>query len=244
MGKLAITQEGMLQRFSDSHGVRYDYTKSQIGFNSKVKIVITCREHGDFDQSPVKHWSGQGCRECRYAELSKTKTSNTEDFSEKSKAINGSDYSYHLVNYVNSTDDVEIYCNKHLGSFWQTPSQHLAGSGCSQCAGYGYKEGIRGFVYILQCEDMIKVGITNRESNAREKKISQSAGKEFVSVWKMMCSDGKYPRIIERNALKILRREYSQPKEVFDGSTECFIGATVVDVIDIVMAEIRAAYKQ
>lgn len=244
MGKLAITQETMLYRFISFHGLKYDYTKSKIGKNSKEKVIITCKVHGDFEQSPVKHWSGQGCIECKYAALSESMQSSTEDFTTKSVARHGQSYGYHLVDYVRSDEDVEIFCNRHNGSFWQTPSQHLAGSGCSQCADYGYKEGHPGFVYILKCGEILKVGITNRDSDAREKKISSSYGEKFIAVWKMKFSEGKYPRIIERSVLKMLKKTYGQPKEIFDGSTECFTGVSVEDVIDVITQETRLAFEQ
>lgn len=45
-----------------------------------------------------------------------------------------SQYDYSLADYKNNKTDVEIVCKDH-GSFWQPPTDHLRGSGCSKCAG-------------------------------------------------------------------------------------------------------------
>jgi hypothetical protein len=45
------------------HGNLYNYDKTII-VNNNVKIIITCRVHGDFLQTPDKHKQGQGCPCC------------------------------------------------------------------------------------------------------------------------------------------------------------------------------------
>ena len=61
-------------------------------------------------------------------------------FIEKAKKVHGDKYDYSKVEYVDSKTKVCIICNefdknnrKH-GEFWQTPNEHLKGSGCSKCA--------------------------------------------------------------------------------------------------------------
>ena len=57
------SQEYFLLRNLEVHGRRYDYAKSV--YTGKDKLVtITCPEHGDFQQTPNKHHSGQGCPTC------------------------------------------------------------------------------------------------------------------------------------------------------------------------------------
>lgn len=47
------------------HGAdRYDYSKVEY-VRSNVKVTITCVLHGDFQQRPASHLSGQGCPRCR-----------------------------------------------------------------------------------------------------------------------------------------------------------------------------------
>lgn len=57
----------------------------------------------------------------------------TETFIEKANIIHNNLYDYSLVDYVHSKAKVKIICPIH-GSFEQTPSIHLSGSGCSICS--------------------------------------------------------------------------------------------------------------
>ena len=44
---------------------KYDYTKS-IYIDAKTKLIIICKEHGEFEQTPNGHLNGKnGCRKCR-----------------------------------------------------------------------------------------------------------------------------------------------------------------------------------
>lgn len=52
-----------IKRANEKHGNRYNYDKV-VYVDSKTKIVITCREHGDFIQIPGNHIHGSGCPSC------------------------------------------------------------------------------------------------------------------------------------------------------------------------------------
>lgn len=45
------------------HDDRYDYTKTMY-FKADEKVIITCRKHGDFEQTPNCHLGGCGCKKC------------------------------------------------------------------------------------------------------------------------------------------------------------------------------------
>lgn len=57
----------------------------------------------------------------------------TEEFIAKAKAVHGDRYDYSKVKYVNASTKVCIICKIH-GEFWQTPSHHTCGHGCTKCA--------------------------------------------------------------------------------------------------------------
>jgi hypothetical protein len=63
---------------------------------------------------------------------------NKEDFIERSIKKHGIKYDYSLVEYVNCRTKIEIICKIH-GKFYQTPSAHLRGDGCSKCGGNNNK---------------------------------------------------------------------------------------------------------
>ena len=57
----------------------------------------------------------------------------TEEFIVKAKAVHGDRYDYSKVKYVNAATKVCIICKEH-GEFWQKPSHHTNGHGCTKCA--------------------------------------------------------------------------------------------------------------
>ncbi len=57
------TQEGVLKKFFDIHGNRYDYSKVKY-IDSKTPLIIICKIHGKFKQTSVDHMRTQGCKKC------------------------------------------------------------------------------------------------------------------------------------------------------------------------------------
>ena len=57
----------------------------------------------------------------------------TEEFIANAKAVHGDRYDYSKVDYVNAQTKVCIICKEH-GEFWQRPSHHTNGHGCTKCA--------------------------------------------------------------------------------------------------------------
>lgn len=58
-----LDTEDFVKRSITIHGNKYDYSKVNYK-NSKDKIIIVCKSHGDFLQSPSKHLMLQGCPKC------------------------------------------------------------------------------------------------------------------------------------------------------------------------------------
>ncbi len=128
-GKTTQTTESVISKFIKNHGTRYGYSKVNYK-NSGTKVIITCAEHGDFEQTPNSHLSGHNCPKCN----------NHYDIEErggifKNNTINvhGNKYYYGKVDYVNAKTKVTITCPTH-GDFEQTPDDHLRGRGCPKCS--------------------------------------------------------------------------------------------------------------
>jgi len=120
-----ITGEDFISIANIKHNNTYDY--SHINYKNKnVKIHISCKKHGLFEQSPQKHLNGQGCPKC----CGKNKT--TEEFIIDARYIHGDRYDYSKSIYSTAKNKLDIICNKH-GMFSITPTSHLSGSGCSKC---------------------------------------------------------------------------------------------------------------
>lgn len=58
-----LTQDEFLYKAKTVHNERYDYTKLTYK-GCREKVIITCREHGDFVQTPNSHLNGSGCPWC------------------------------------------------------------------------------------------------------------------------------------------------------------------------------------
>lgn len=58
-----ITEEEYILKAKNIHGDKYDYSKTKYK-NSRNKIVITCKIHGDFIQKAESHLRGRGCPNC------------------------------------------------------------------------------------------------------------------------------------------------------------------------------------
>ena len=130
MGKI-ITKEIFIERSKIIHGDRYDYSKV-IYTKAKVKVLIICKIHGEFFQTPDTHVHGKGCRKCANEKLRKERATSNLDFLKRVESIHGI-YKYPNLNILNQYTKIEIECNKH-GIFKQTPDKHLRGKGCPKCS--------------------------------------------------------------------------------------------------------------
>ena len=57
----------------------------------------------------------------------------TEEFIKRSREIHGDDCTYDEVVYFKAHSKVKIFCKKHNGFFFQSPTNHLSGQGCPKC---------------------------------------------------------------------------------------------------------------
>lgn len=122
------TTDEFVKRAKQIHGNTYEYSKSEY-VTTKTPLVIICKTHGEFLQSPQCHINrNQGCPKCK----TKTHTKSTDHFILKSRFIHGNKYDYSKTNYIGVHKPVTIICSKH-GDFQQTPATHYQGCGCPKC---------------------------------------------------------------------------------------------------------------
>jgi hypothetical protein len=129
--KITKSKEQFIMDSINTHGDKYDYSKVEY-INSITKVIIICKEHGEFQQAPNSHLSGHGCKFCSVNTTSEKQRSCKEEFIEKAIKIHGDNYDYSKVDYKTSIIKVIIICKKH-GEYKQTPNAHLAGKSCIKC---------------------------------------------------------------------------------------------------------------
>ena len=57
------TTEQFVVEARQKHGDKYDYSKVDYN-NTHEKVIIVCKSHGEFEQTPSSHLSGRGCPMC------------------------------------------------------------------------------------------------------------------------------------------------------------------------------------
>jgi hypothetical protein len=125
--KLSVrkTTEEFINESIKIHGEKYLYDKVEYISNQK-KVIIGCREHGYFEQTPLSHLNSKfGCKKCsdQYREMNHKPKYTTEEFIYESKLKWGDKYDYSLVDYINSRTKVKIIYDDIV--YEQTPISHL-----------------------------------------------------------------------------------------------------------------------
>lgn len=67
-----LTQEEFIERATEVHNGKYDYSKVEY-LNSYTKVCIICPTHGEFWQTPNHHSLKHGCPKCKAEKASKMK---------------------------------------------------------------------------------------------------------------------------------------------------------------------------
>lgn len=208
--------ETFLKKAQVVHGDKYDYSKS-VYSGSKSKLIITCSEHGDFEQTPNNHLS-YGCLMCGGTEVL-----TTEQFITRCSSKHNNKYSYTKVSYKNTKTKVDIICPKH-GLFQQKAGAHLAGSGCSKCTATGFNASKPGLLYYFKVTDGVntawKIGITNHSIKRRYSLGERLRISDIVSVW---YEQGQEAYDEEQRLLNKFKESlYTGPNLLIIGNTELF----------------------
>lgn len=222
-----------IKKSNKIHNNKYNYYKSKY-VNCGTKLIITCKTHGDFLQTPNSHLCGKGCIIC-----SGTNSKTIKEFIISAQLVHGSIYDYSKSAYNGSHSNVLIICKTH-GKFYQAATTHLSGSGCQLCAKYGYKTTKLGTLYILRYANVnlsedtfIKIGITNNFSQ-RFKRLKQRV-KGIYTIQKIhtVSGDGLKIKNLESKILeKFKTSQYTNLLETkIDGKTEFFKETSLMDIL-------------
>jgi hypothetical protein len=117
VGKYKPTTDEFKEKSKLIHGNKYDYSKT-IYVNSNTKVIITCKEHGDFLQNPRTHIKGTNCPKCAIGNVSKAEKE-WFDF-----LLIPEEYRQVIIKLINKKYLVDVYDPKtntiyeYNGDFW------------------------------------------------------------------------------------------------------------------------------
>ena len=125
-----------------------------------MKLTITCKVHGDFEQEPAAHLIGKGCFNCAVEERAKLKQVTFEDFVHRSNSVHGNKYAYQKASYAGISQHTIITCPAH-GDFKQIAANHCwRKCGCPKCAEYGFNPALPATLYVLVTPRFIGYGVS------------------------------------------------------------------------------------
>ncbi len=130
ISRLSSTDE-FIKKANIVHAFKYEYTDVIYDGHTK-KVIITCLDHGNFNQTPEDHLSGRGCPHCAKLKAYTYRLKSTEQFIKEASAKHNGRYDYSLTKYIKSNEKVDIICKEH-GVFQQIAADHLIGCGCKLC---------------------------------------------------------------------------------------------------------------
>jgi very-short-patch-repair endonuclease len=125
--KKRISTNEFIKRSKIIHGDNYDYSKTEYVTSDK-KVTITCKEHGDFEQSPFSHLDGIGCGVCSGRTIY-----NSNQAKQKIREVHGNKIDLSKFVYINKDYKSTLICPIH--GEWKTSYGILvnAKSGCPKC---------------------------------------------------------------------------------------------------------------
>ncbi len=229
--------EEFIRKATRIHGDKYDYSNS-VYLNAATPIDIICPIHGLFKQRPNAHTQGKGCKKCGSIKTGHTLTKSKEAFVNAANNLHKNKYSYETTIYVTDSVKIDIICPAH-GTFRQSPSCHLQGSGCPVCKKENasrwtaeswanaadnsshFKQFTLYFTRLYRDEESFhKIGITYRDVHTRLQKIA-SYKHEVIHV--LMHEDPEAIYNLEKYLKRTFKSYRYQPLKPFAGSKfECF----------------------
>lgn len=202
-----------IERSREHFGNRYDYSLISELPSTGEKVSIRCLVHDlVFQQEPRNHQRGHvGCQKCislKHALDEGQLAPESSDaalrarFQAQAQSVHGDKYEYDYFHYVNMRVKGVILCPEH-GPFEQTPSNHLRGTECPQCAKLKLSEG----TFKQRCKEL---GINywralkrRQEGMSEERILDQGTLRGLREVGPITVNNIEYPNMEE--AVRILK---------------------------------------
>ena len=235
------TNEEFIELANNKHNGKYQYD-SVVYKGTNIKVSITCKEHGDFPQTPHKHLIGDGCPDC-----AGNKRKNTKKFIRDANKVHDNLYNYDKTMYINAQEELTITCVYH-GDFFQTAHNHLRGTGCPDC--YGKKE-YRVYKYISKKTNverqykiknkfydffLIDFNLLIERDGEQHYRNNYLFSKDKTNYLKYQCDNDKFKTsLAKKNGFKIARIPYWLTKKEEEVEIENILAGkpTYPDVPDL-----------
>lgn len=131
--RLYSTLEGFVQAATALHEGKYSYEKA-VYKGAHTLLVITCPEHGDFEQNPTNHMQGKGCPTCGAARAAMLSVKSTKQFVYEAQKVWKEHFDYSETVYLGAHKKVFFRCVTHDSVVHQSPTNHLFGRNpCPKC---------------------------------------------------------------------------------------------------------------
>lgn len=126
-----LTTEQFIEKAIAIYGNRFDYSKV-IYLGNKIKVIIICSIHGEFQQTPSDHLAGYSCPGCKADKIGSLRKFTQQEYIDKANKVHNNKYGYNNFIYKGSTEKGIFTCHDH-GDFEQEANSHLQGVGCPKC---------------------------------------------------------------------------------------------------------------
>lgn len=133
-----LTVDQFVSKSKELHGDKYDYSKTEYK-NSYTKVIITCKEHGDYEMRPKDHLKAggehAGCPKCGDIKAGISRTKSSDYFVKKAISVHGEDkFDYSKVDYKHTHTNIKVICKKHNLEFKVTPCNFMGNThNCPEC---------------------------------------------------------------------------------------------------------------
>ena len=101
-----LTPDIFIERSNLKHNNKYDYSKVKYK-STKLKVIIICPIHGEFEQTAEEHMRGCGCIKCKYI-------LNTIKFIERANLIHNNKFDYSKTEFITTKNKVIIFIGLKL----------------------------------------------------------------------------------------------------------------------------------
>jgi hypothetical protein len=178
---MVVNKDKFLNDMAKKYNGKFDYSKmNYIDSRTKITIICTVDNHGEFYQTPSCHNKSQngGCPECAKKSTGDKLKMDIVEFTKRANEAHGNKYDYSKAVYINSYTEIIIICKRH-GEFIQLPNNHVSkATECPEC----YNEKRRGLV--IPCVKMECCGRDRNDNPCRNHAIGENDFCEFHQYMK------------------------------------------------------------